>query len=88
MLEIVYLNQFKKEFEISKKRGKDIEKIKTILNLLVKKQNLPPKYKNHKLQGNYKDHWECHIEPNWLLIYRKTKTELILVRIGSHADLF
>jgi mRNA interferase YafQ len=49
---------------------------------------LPIKNRNHKLKGNFKDYWECHIEPDWLLIYKLTSTEVILARTGTHADLF
>jgi mRNA interferase YafQ len=55
---------------------------------LTKEESLDPKYRNHKLTGNYRDHWECHIEPDWLLIYRLTKTEIIFERTGTYSDLF
>jgi mRNA interferase YafQ len=55
---------------------------------LTNEESLDPKFRNHKLTGDYKDHWECHIEPDWLLIYRLTKTEIIFERTGSHSDLF
>ena len=71
-----------------KKRGKDLSKLKIILNILSEKNQLSERYRNHKLVGNYRDYWELHIEPNWLLIYKKTKTILILERTGSHSDLF
>jgi mRNA interferase YafQ len=55
---------------------------------IVNEKSLDPKHKNHKLTGNYNNHWECHIEPDWLLIYRLTSTELAFERNGSHSDLF
>lgn len=59
------------------------------MNLLIEEKQLPLKNKNHKLLGNYKDCWECHIEPDWLLIYRKADfKEIIFIRTGSHSDLF
>ncbi len=88
MLSIVWQTQFKKDFKNAKKRGKKLEKLATILTTLQSGKQLAPKNKNHKLKGNYVDFWECHIEPDWLLIYKLTPTELILARTGSHSDLF
>lgn len=62
--------------------------IKAILTKLINEEPLDSKHRNHKLSGNYKGHWECHIEPDWLLIYRLTSTEVIFERTGSHSDLF
>lgn len=88
MLEIVYLRQFKKEVEKAKRRGKNMEKFKDIVRILLNEDSLPAKNCNHKLRGNFKDYWECHIEPDWLIIYKKTAIEIILVRMGIHSDLF
>jgi mRNA interferase YafQ len=88
MLQPVYLNRFVKEFKKMKKRGKDPEKFYAVLGLLLEKKPLPAKYCNHKLKGKYIDHWECHIEPDWLLVYRKTETQIILVDTDSHSNLF
>lgn len=88
MLDLEYTTQFKRDLKLSKKRGKILRKLNTIVDLLLKEKPLPEKYKNHPLSGNYKDHQECHIEPDWLLIYLKSKTVLVLVRTGTHADLF
>lgn len=88
MLQPVYLNRFEKKFAKMKKRGKDPEKFYTTLKLLLEGKPLPAKYKNHKLKGEYSEHWECHIEPDWLLVYRKTDTQIILVDTGTHSDLF
>ena len=81
-------NGFKKDLKLMKKRGKNIEKLKEIVRKLASKELLPEKNKNHQLTGNYKGFGECHIEPDWLLIYRITNKNLILVRTGSHSDLF
>lgn len=70
------------------RRGKKIDKFKTIANLLVNKKPLPQKHKDHSLIGNYTHHRECHIEPDWLLIYRIEKTTIYFQRTGTHADLF
>jgi mRNA interferase YafQ len=81
-------SQFKRDVKLSEKRHKNMSKLKTIMTKIVNEETLDPKYKNHKLTGNYKHNWECHIEPDWLLIYRLTSTEVIFERTGSHSDLF
>lgn len=88
MLKPVYQSRFEKEVEKIKKRGKNLTKLKEIITLLLEEKPLPIKNRNHKLKGEFKDYWECHIEPDWLLIYKKTSTEIILARTGSHSDLF
>ena len=76
MLKLVTEKQFKKDFKKCKKHNKDIKRIKTIIELLIKEKLLPSKFRNHKLKGFYVGYWECHIEPNWLLIYKKTETSI------------
>ncbi|MBA3954843.1 type II toxin-antitoxin system YafQ family toxin [Candidatus Dependentiae bacterium] len=88
MLEAIYKQDFLKGVKKTKKRGKDIEKLITIIELLLENKPLPAKNRNHKLQGNYKGFWECHIEPDWLLIYEKTETYITFAHTGTHADLF
>lgn len=88
MLACTYERRFKKDVELAKKRGNSIKKLEAIMRLLLDGKPLPPKNRNHKLQGDFRDCWECHIEPDWLLIYKKASTEIIFVRTGSHADLF
>ena len=80
--------QFKKDVKRLKKRGKDIEKIKNIICCLIEAKTLLSKNKDHPLKGTLKDCRECHIEPDWLLIYRIEGSVLCLVRTGSHTDLF
>ena len=80
--------QFKKDVKLLQKRGKDMEKLKRIIVFLVEGEILPLKNKDHHLKGTLKDCRECHIEPDWLLIYRIEGSELSLVRTGSHSDLF
>ena len=90
MLKIRYSNQFKKDYKLIKKRGYNIEKLKEVINLLVQDKRLPVKNREHYLTGNYKGFKECHIGPDWLLIY-KTENELLtltVLRTGSHSDLF
>lgn len=88
MLNIIWQSQFKRDFKVAVKRGKKMEKLAHVINELQHRKTLPPHNKNHKLKGNYVHCWECHIEPDWLLIYQTTAEELILIRTGSHSDLF
>ncbi len=80
--------QFKRDVKRIKKRGKDIVKLKNIIHALLNSEKLPQENKDHPLKGTLKDCRECHIEPDWLLIYRIEGSELCLVRTGTHADLF
>jgi mRNA interferase YafQ len=72
------------------KRGKDISKLATVLDLLMEDKKLPSKYKEHPLKSNFKGYMDCHIEPDWLLIYRVDHQEqkIYLARTGTHSDLF
>jgi len=88
MLTILRTSQFKRDTRKAKKRGKDTDRLKAILIMLVQEQTLPAKYNDHQLKGIYKDCRECHIKPDWLLIYRIEAKTLQLIRTGSHADLF
>lgn len=84
---ITRTNRFKKDYKLAIKQGKDISKFKELLLLIVNEQTIPIKYKDHSLI-NYNNCRECHIEPDWLLIYKIIKDELFLVRLGSHSELF
>lgn len=90
MYKIVYTNRMKKDAKLMKKRGKDMNKLVHVLSLLASGTPLPAQYKDHFLTGNLQDFRECHIEPDWLLIYQICKDTLILsaTAMGSHADLF
>lgn len=88
MLRIVTTNQFKKDLKRVSKRGKNIDKLEVIVNCLQAGESLDLRYRNHQLTGNWSFRWECHIEPDWLLIYQQTEVELILIRTGSHSDLY
>lgn len=87
---IKYTKQFKKDLKLAKKQGKDIEKVFDIIEKLANDKILEEKYRDHLLSGNFKGTRECHIEPDFLLIYEKFEDILVLslVRIGSHSDLF
>lgn len=89
-LKIVASNAFKKDLKSAKKRGLKLDKLQSIVDKLAAEIPLEQKYRDHSLTGNYKDFRECHIEPDWLLIYRKDADvlELLLFRTGTHADLF
>jgi mRNA interferase YafQ len=90
MLDLAYTSQFKKDMKRKKKQGASIEKIDEAILALRKGEVLPDKYRDHALAGVYNEHRECHIEPDWLLIYRVDKGQLVLtaVRTGSHSELF
>jgi len=88
MLKVSTTTKFDKETEIVRKRGKDMSKLGAVIKKLSNEENLDPRYRNHKLKGSYTGRWECHIEPDWLLVYYKTSTEIIFERTGSHSDLF
>ena len=84
----VYTKQFKKDMKQSIRQGKDIDQFKLIARALVSGKKLDPIFKDHKLIGNYTGRRECHIESDWLLIYKTENDLLIFERIGSHSELF
>jgi mRNA interferase YafQ len=90
MLEIKFTNKMKRDTKRMKKRGKDITKLTVTLNLLVHQTPMPKHYFDHQLTGNLKDFRECHIEPDWLLVYQVFEDTLILSAsgTGTHSDLF
>lgn len=92
MLKIEFTARFKKDYKLAIRRGCSPEKFEALLHLLYLEEPLPDTYKDHPLTNsrNYKDMRECHIEPDWLLIYKKERDKLILklIRTGSHSDLF
>lgn len=90
MLKIRYSNQFKKDYKLIKKRGYNIDLLKQVVQLLSEKKPLPEKYKDHILLVIINGFKECHIQPDWLLIYKVENDELTLtvLRTGTHSDLF
>lgn len=84
----VYTNRFEKDLKLMIKRGSDPENIKSIVRKLIDEIPLERKYRDHHLIGNFKERRECHIEPDWLLIYRLDGSMIIFERTGKHADLF
>ena len=81
-------HQFKKDIKRQQKRGKDLRKIKAVIDLLLSGSPLPPKNRDHALGGNWIGHRDCHVEPDWILIYKILDDELRLQRTGTHSDLF
>ena len=90
MLKIFPSNQFKKDVKLAEKRGLNLSLLTDVLKKLASEQVLEEKYQDHALKGDYKGFRECHVQPDWLLIYQITKKELklFLFRTGSHSDLF
>ncbi len=84
----LYTKQFEKDLKKMEKRRRILEKIKGVIKKLVNEERLDTRNKNHKLIGNYKGRRECHIEADWLLIYKLTDSEIIFERTGTHSDLF
>jgi len=86
----VYSTRFKKDVLLAMKRGKDMGKLATVVELLCTGDPLPERYRDHPLSGRYAGFRDCHIEPDWVLLYRieKNQLQLILVRMGTHPDLF
>ena len=80
---------FKKDYKLIKKRGYDIQKLKTVVTLLANGDSLPENYSDHALTGNWKGYRECHIAPDWILIYKIIDNDLILslTRTGTHSDI-
>ena len=88
MLMPVYLRSFEKEVEKAKKRGYDLDILKEVMTKLIEEKPLSLKHRNHKLKGNFVGYWECHITPDWLLVYKKDKERIYFARTGTHSDLF
>ena len=88
MREIEYSGQFKRDLKKVKKRGKNMEKIKEPLQLLIEEKSIPGVYLDHSLSGNWNGCRDLHIEPDWLLIYRLVGTVVRFERTGTHSDLF
>ncbi len=88
MLNLNASTAYKKDLKLCKKRGYDLNLLNTVINTLLIPASLPVKNRDHNLSGSYTGKRECHITPDWLLIYRITDKELYLVRTGTHADLF
>lgn len=87
---IEYTKRFEKDLRRAEKRGKDLDKLFAVIDKLAKDEPLEQKNRVHLLLGEYSGYWECHIEPDWLLVYEKFDDVLVLsmYRTGTHSDLF
>jgi len=83
-----FTSQFKKDFKCMRKRGADIKKLHAVIGKLANEEELDARYKDHPLQGKFAEAHDCHISPDWILIYVILGNELRLIRTGTHADLF
>ena len=90
MLALRTTTQFRKDYKLAKKRGYNLDLLDKVLNILLNEEPLEAKYRDHALTGNYIGFRECHIQPDWLLVYMVNNDELILTaaRTGTHSDLF
>lgn len=88
--QVKFTNQFKKDLKLAKKQNKDLDKLFEVVDILADGGTLDARYRDHSLSGNYKGARECHIEPNWLLVYeiRDEVLVLMLYRLGTHSELF
>jgi len=90
MLEVVLSNRFKKDLKLAAKRGYNLDLLENVVDTLARGEKLTDKFRDHELVGNYSGFRECHIQPDWLLVYRIEENELMLFlsRTGTHSDLF
>lgn len=90
MLEVVLSTRFKKDLKTASKRGYNLELLNDVVDKLASRQQLPEKNRDHELSGDYSGFRECHVAPDWLLVYRVVEEDLILylMRTGTHSDLF
>lgn len=88
MRTIRYTSQFKKDLKRIQKRAKNVDKLKAVMMALAEGRPIDGKLRDHPLKGVFAEYRECHIEPDWLLVYRLHDTEITFVRTGTHSDLF
>lgn len=88
MIKIRRTAQFKRDVELARRRGQDLGKLRHALDILIQGKGLASQYRDHVLVGQYRGTRECHLEPAWLLIYEVAEDEIVLIRTGSHSDLF
>ncbi len=88
--DVRFTNQFKKDIRLAQRQGKNVDKVFDVIVRLADGEKLEPKYRDHELIGDYKGYRECHIEPDWLLVYQIVDNVLVLLlyRLGSHSELF
>lgn len=88
MRQVMQRTRFRRDFKRQKRRGRDTEKLIAIVRVLARDGVLPRRLRPHKLSGDWGSVWECHVEPDWLLIYDVTDETVLLIRTGTHAELF
>lgn len=88
--EVKFTGQFKRDLKLARKQGKDIDKLFDVINMIAEGEKLDEKYRDHSLSGDYAGCRECHVEPDWLLIYEVMDKILVLIlyRVGTHSELF
>ena len=87
-MKIQYTTQFKKDYRRMQRQGRNSDKLEEVIRLLLTEKPLPQHYRDHQLSGKWKQHRDCHIESDWLLIYRISRDTLYLERTGTHSELF
>ncbi|MCE7988463.1 MAG: type II toxin-antitoxin system YafQ family toxin [Caldilinea sp. CFX5] len=87
-LDVVWSTAFARDYKRLQKQGAPLRQLETVVETLADQQPLAPRHRDHPLKGNWRGYRECHIQPDWLLIYRVVGDELQLARTGSHAELF
>ena len=87
-MRLLTTRRFERDVDRSRKRGKDLDKLWTVVEQLLQERPLDPRNRVHRLSGDWSGAWECHIEADWLLIWRHSDDALVLVRTGTHSDLF
>lgn len=88
MLNPVRSSQFKKDLKKARRQGKDLNLLQAVIARLANEQSLEERFRDHELGGNWRGYRECHLNPDWLLIYKVNDDELKLARLGSHSELF
>ena len=87
-MRLLTTGRFERDLRRSRRRGKDLHKLWTVVERLLQEQPLDPRHRVHRLSGDWAGSWECHIESDWLLIWYRRDDSLVLVRTGTHSDLF
>ena len=88
MREIERTHQFKRDLKLARRRGKKLERLAAIIEMLAKDEPLTARHRPHRLIGDMEGYWECHVEPDYLLVYEYLPDTLMLARLGTHSDLF
>jgi len=87
-MRLLTTRRFERDLDRAKKRGKNLNKLWTVVKRLLEEQPLEARHRPHRLSGNWSGSWECHLEPDWLLIWTQEADALVLTRTGTHSDLF